>query len=168
MLSGRKNSISEENSDISDFEGFTEENLAVNISVVSDSDPDSSNIEVSSVGSSNNADFGEREDENAEILNANAPDLTWTMNFGDVTVDPFEQDGGPNIPENFDVSAATPLNYFELMFKAEMFREIVTHKQLALFKRDETRAKKNYSDNVDNKWVNTSVDEIWLSLEWIL
>ena len=50
-------SISEKNSDISDFEGFTEENLAVNISFVPDWDPDSSDIEVSSVGSSDISDF---------------------------------------------------------------------------------------------------------------
>ena len=155
-------SISEENSDISDFGGFTEEeDLAVNISVLPDSDPDSSDIEVSSVGSSDISDFGESEDENVEYLNANAPNLTLTNNFGDVTVDPFEQDSGPNLPENFDVSAATPLNYFELLSKPEMFREIVTHtNNYALFKRDETRTQKNDPDYVDNMWVNTSVDEM--------
>ena len=94
-------------------------------------------------------------------MNANAPNLTWTTNFGDVTVGPFEQDSGPNLPENFDVSAATPLNYFELLFKPEMFREIVTHtNNYAVFKRDETRAQKNEPDYVDNMWVNTSVDEM--------
>ena len=50
--------MSDKNSDISDFEDFTEEDLAVNISVVPDSDPDSSDIEVSSVGSSDISDFG--------------------------------------------------------------------------------------------------------------
>ena len=151
-MAGKIASISEENSDISDFEGFTEEDLAVNISVVPDSDPESSDIQASSVGSSDISDFGESEDENAENLNANAPNLTWTTNFGDVTVDPFKQDSGPNLPENFDVFAATPLNYLELLFKLEMFKEIVTHtNNYALFKRDETRAKKNDPDYVDNK-----------------
>ena len=156
-------SILEVNSDIFDFEGFTEEDSADNISVVPDSDPDSSDIEVSSVGSSDISDFGESEDENAENLNADAPNSTWTTNFGDVTVDPFEQDSGPNLPENFDVSVATPLNYFELLFKPEMFREIVTHtvkNNYSLLKRDETKAKKNYPHYVDNKWVNTLVDEM--------
>ena len=51
-------SISEGNSDISDFEGFTEEDLVENISVVPDSDPDSSDIEVSSVGSNDISDLG--------------------------------------------------------------------------------------------------------------
>ena len=123
-------SISEENSDISDFEGFTEEDLAVNISVVPDSDTHSSDIEVSSVGSSDISDFGASEDENAENLNANVPNLTWTTNFGVVTVDLFEQDNGPNLPENFDVSPATSLNYYEFLFKPEMFRDCDTHKQL--------------------------------------
>ena len=37
-------SFSEENSDNSDFKGFTEEDLVVNIAVVPDSYPDSSDI----------------------------------------------------------------------------------------------------------------------------
>ena len=45
-------SISEGNSDISDFEGFTEEDLVDNVSVVPNSDPDSSDIDISFVGSS--------------------------------------------------------------------------------------------------------------------
>ena len=49
-------SISEGNNDISDFEGFTEEDLVENISVVPDADPDSSDIKVSSVGSSDISD----------------------------------------------------------------------------------------------------------------
>ena len=51
LVAGEMASISEGNSDIFDFEGFTEEDLVDNISIV-DSDPDSSDIEVSSVGSS--------------------------------------------------------------------------------------------------------------------
>ena len=58
LVAGKMASISEENSEISDFEGFTEEDLAVNISIVLDSDPDSSDIEVSSVGSSDISNFG--------------------------------------------------------------------------------------------------------------
>ena len=50
-MAGKIASIYEGNSDISDFEGFTED-LADNISVVPDSDPDSSDIEVSPVESS--------------------------------------------------------------------------------------------------------------------
>ena len=63
--------------------------------------------------------------------------------------------------KNFDVSAAKPLNYFELLFKPEMFRETVTHtNNYAVFKRDETRAQKNEPYYVDNMWVNTSFDEM--------
>ena len=59
-VAGKMASISEEYSDISYFEGFTEEDLADNISVVPDSDPDSSDIDVSSVGSSDISDFCRR------------------------------------------------------------------------------------------------------------
>ena len=46
LVAGKMASISEGNSDISDFEGFTEEDLVENIPVVPDSDPDSSDIDV--------------------------------------------------------------------------------------------------------------------------
>ena len=70
MFSGRKvAAISEGNSDISELEGFTEEDLVENISVVLDSDPYSSDIEVSSVGSSDISDLGEPEDETLNIVN---------------------------------------------------------------------------------------------------
>ena len=65
--------------------------------------------------------------------------MTWTTNFGDVTVDSFEQDSVPNLPENFDESAATPLNYFELFFKPKMFREIVTHAQTIMLSSKEMK-----------------------------
>ena len=125
-VAGKMVSISKENSDISDFERFTEEDLADSISAVPDSDPNSSDIEVSSVGSSDISDFGESEVENAE--NMNAPNLTMTTNFGDVTAHQFEQDSGPKLPENLDVSAATLLNYFGLLLKFK--RDCDTHKQL--------------------------------------
>ena len=51
------------------FEGFTEEDLVENISVVPDSEPDSSDIEVTSVGSSDISDLGEPKDETLNIAN---------------------------------------------------------------------------------------------------
>ena len=53
---------SDGNSDISDFTGFTREDLVGNISVVQDSDPNYSDIEVSSVESMDISDFGESGD----------------------------------------------------------------------------------------------------------
>ena len=52
FVAGKMASISEGNSDIS------EEDLVENISTLPDSDPDSSDIEVSSVGSSDISDLG--------------------------------------------------------------------------------------------------------------
>ena len=54
---------SDGNSDISDFVGFTEEDLVDNISIVQDSEPNYSDIEVSSVESMDILDFGESGDE---------------------------------------------------------------------------------------------------------
>ena len=58
-MAGKMTSVSEGNSHMSDFGGFTEEDLVDNISVVPDSDPDSSDIEISSVESSDISDLGE-------------------------------------------------------------------------------------------------------------
>ena len=147
LLAGKMASISEGNSDISNFEGFTEEDLVENISVVPDSDPDSLDIEVSSVGSSDISDLGEPEDETLNIANndVNVPhEATWTTDFGDVNADAFEQPSGPNLPPGFDTATATPLDYFELLFKTEMFCKIVNHtNNYAVFKRDEIRTKNN-------------------------
>ena len=138
-------SISEGNSDISGFEGFTEEDLVENISVVPDSDPDSSDTDISSVGSSDISGLGEPEDETLNIANSNVnvpQEATWTTNSGDVNVDAFEQLNGQNLPPGFDTAIATPPDYFELLFKTEMFDKIVNHtNNYAVFKRDEIRTK---------------------------
>ena len=133
-------SISDGSSDISDFGGFTEQDLETNISVVPDSDPGSSDIEVSSVGSSGISDLGETEDENVNVDADVIEEVAWTSDFRDVTINPFNQHSGPNLPENFDTATAKPIDYFELLFKTEMFADIVTHtNDYALFKRDEIR-----------------------------
>ena len=88
-------------------------------------------------------------------------EATWTTNFGDVNVDAFEQPNGPNLPSGFDTATATPLNYFDLLFKTEMFGKIVNHtNNYALFKRDEIRTKNNDPEYADPRWSDTSVPEI--------
>ena len=42
-------------------------------------------------------------------------------------VDALEQVTGPNLPPGFDTTTVKPLDYFELLFKPEMFEEIVAH-----------------------------------------
>ena len=160
----------ENSSDNSDFEGFLAEDLADNISNVPDSDPDLSDIKVSSVESGDISDMGEIEDENdnvdlGEVQDGNEINIgqnsTWTTNFSDIVVDTFEQVNGSNLPPGFDTATATPLDFFELLFKPEMFEEIVTHtNNYALFKRDEIRARRNNPGYLDAKWSDTSVAEI--------
>ena len=50
--------------------------------------------------------------------NANIPN--WKTNFTDVTIESFTQDSGTCLPENFDVSMAIALDYFNLLFKPEI------------------------------------------------
>ena len=75
LVAGKMASISEGNGDISDYEGFTVKDLVENFSVVPDSDPDSSDNEVSCVGSSDISDLGKAEDEtlNTANIDVNVP-----------------------------------------------------------------------------------------------
>ena len=139
---------------------FSGREYGFSISVVPDSDPDSSDIEVSSVGSSDISDIGEPEDETQNIANndVNVPqEATWTTNFGDVSVDAVEQPSGPDLPPGFDTATAPPLYYFELLFQTE----IVNHTDnYAVFKRDEIRTKNNDPECADPRWSDTSVSEM--------
>ena len=108
----------------SDSEGYENKDIGGNESIVLDSDPDSSDIEVSSMGSSevsiDHTDFGEELDDNGlntindATVTANTNIPNWITNFTDITMEPFTQDSGPCLPENFDVFVATALDYFNL------------------------------------------------------
>ena len=95
--------------------------------MVPDSDPDSSDIEVLPVGScdisSHHTDFGDDNGPNTDndaTVTANANNPKCTTNFTDIAIAPFTQNSGPCLPENFDVSVATTLDYFNLLFKPEI------------------------------------------------
>ena len=108
-----------------DFEGYKNEDVGDNESIEPDSDPDSSDFEVSSVESSeissDHIDFGDEWGDGPNTINAtvtvNAIIANWTTNFTDITIELFTWDSGPSLPENFDVSMAIPLEYFSLLFK---------------------------------------------------
>ena len=53
-----------------------------------------------------------------EILNK---PITWTSTFRKVYTSPFTHPSGPNLPAEFDVAKATPINYFRLFFTDEVF-----------------------------------------------
>ena len=74
----------------------------------------------SSEVSSDHTDFGDELDDNRPnaindaTVTANTNIPNWTTNFIAITTEPFTQDSGPSLPENFDVSVATALHYFNL------------------------------------------------------
>ena len=114
-------------------------------SIVSDSDPKSSDIEVSSLGfcevSSDHTYSGDEMDDNGcntvndATRTANATILNWTINFTGITFEPFTQDSGPSLPGNFGVSMARALDYFNLLFKPEIFSDTNKHSNsYAIFK----------------------------------
>ena len=150
-----ENSTSVENTldENSDSECFKNEDIGDNESVVPDSDPDSSNIEVFQVGAneifSDHTDLGDEWDNygpntvNDATVTANANIPSLTTNFTDITVEPFTQDIGPCLPENFDVSVAIALDYFNLLFKSEIFSDIKDHiNNYAIFKQEKIQRNK--------------------------
>ena len=82
----------------------------------------------SSEVSSDHTDFWDELDDNNghytinnATVNASANIPNWITNFSGITIEPFTQDHGPCLPENVDVSEATALEYFNLLFKPEIF-----------------------------------------------
>ena len=155
----------------SDSEGYKIEGIGDNESVVPDSDPKSSDIEVLSVGSnevsSDHTDFGDKLDDNGPnaindaTVTANADIPNWTTNFTDITIDHFTRDSGSCLPENFDVSVAKALDYFNLLFKQEIFNDIKDHtNNYAIFKQEEIWRNRNNPNYVDNVWQETTVEEL--------
>ena len=88
----------------SDCEGYKNEDTGDNESIASDSDPNSSDIEVSSLGSSevssDHTDFGDEWYDNGPnavndttvTTNANIPN--WTTYFTEITTEPLTQESG--------------------------------------------------------------------------
>ena len=95
--------------------------MGYNESIVPHSDSDTPDIEALSVGSSDissdHTDLGNGQDDNRPnthsdatvAANANIPN--WTTSFTYKKIESCTQDSGPYIPENFDVSVATALDY---------------------------------------------------------
>ena len=79
---------------------------------------------------------------------ANIPNQT--TNFMDITTGPFTQDSGPSLPENFDVSVAISLDYFNLLLKPEIFSDIRNHtNNHVIFKQEEIWRNRNNPECVD-------------------
>ena len=113
---------------------YKNEDRRDNESIAPDSDWHSSHIEVSSVGSSevssDHTNFEAEWDDNGPnnvndaTVTANANIPNWTNNFTEITFEHFSQDSGSSLPEDFDVSVPTALDYFNLLLKPEIFSDI--------------------------------------------
>ena len=117
--------------------------------------------------SSDHTDFRDEWDDNGPnsvydtTVTASADILSWTTNFTDITTEPFTEDSGPSLPENFDVSVAASLYYFNLLFKPEISSDIKGHiNNYAIFKQEEIQTNKNNPDCVDSAWQETTVEEL--------
>ena len=155
----------------SDSEGYKKQDIGDNESIVPDSEPSFSDIEVLSVGSggvsSDHTDLGVEWDDNGpntvndDTVTANANIPNWTTNFTDITIEPFTQDSGPTLSENFDVSVAIALDYFNLLFKPEIFSDIKDHtNNYVIFKQEEIWRNRNNPDYVDSVLQETTVKEL--------
>ena len=121
----------------------------------------------SSEVSSDHTDFGDELDDNGPntindaTVTANANIPNWTTNFTDITTEPFTQDSGPCLPGNFDVSVARALDYFNLIFKPEIFSDIKDHtNNFAIFKQEEIQRNRNNPYFVHSVWQETTFEEL--------
>ena len=77
-----------------------------------------------------------------------------------ITVKPFTWDKSPSLPENFDVSVATALDNFNLLFKPEIFSMMRDHTHnYAIFKQDEIWRIRNNPDFLDSMWQKTTLEK---------
>ena len=56
--------------------------------------------------------------------------INWTQDLQPIIVNPFTKAAGPNLPENFNVTTATPKDYFSLFFTEEVLSKICTNSNL--------------------------------------
>ena len=115
----------------------------------------------SSEVSSDNTDFGDGLGDNGSktvndaTVAANIPN--GTTNHTDINIEPFT----PCLPKNFDVSVATALDYFNLLFKPELFSDIKDHiKNYVILKQEEMQRNRNNPDFVNSVWQETTVEEL--------
>ena len=85
----------------------------------------------------------------------------WTYHFGEVEVEPFVQESGSILPDDFDPARWCPIDYFNLLFEPQVFNEIVNYtNRYMTFKCNQCHAERNEPEYTDTKWHETSVDEI--------
>ena len=81
---------------------------------------------------------------NDATVTANANIPTQTTNFTDITLEPLPQDSGSSLPESVDVSMATTLDFFNILFKPEIFSDIRDYmNRYVIFKHDEILRNRN-------------------------
>ena len=99
---------------------------------------------VSTVHSSDISNLGEESGESGNETNDGDQQAEWTQNFGGISINAFEQTSGPLLPDGFDVATASPLDYFELLFKPRIFEKTKTYmNNYALFCQDQKQIAKS-------------------------
>ena len=95
-------------------------------------------------------------DEMFDVLNR---DPEWTQNYTDIHVKQFTGEKGYKLPPHFDVSTASPLDYFQLFFSDNVFETIV--KNTNSFKRFRCQQKRITQPAFEEKfWEDTNVNEM--------
>ena len=79
--------------------------------------------------------------------------------FGEIN---FTQETGPKLPNGFDTAVVTPIEYFELLFKPEMFELIATNtNHYAEYCHDQKQIERNHPNYEDSYWQDKNVTKIW-------
>ena len=85
----------------------------------------------------------------------------WSQNFRNIQIDDFAHGHGPVLPDTFDVATATLIDYFNLLFKPEIFAQIRDDtNNYATYRRNECRTERQNPDYVDSTWYETTTEEL--------
>ena len=85
--------------------------------------------------------------------------LQFTSTFRKVYTKPLTHPSSPNLPAEFDVGNATPIKYFSLFFRDDVFRKICTNTNL--YHQHQVTIKCQMDPNyTDTNWVDTEINQL--------
>lgn len=90
----------------------------------------------------------------------------WTDNLTEIYVAPFNQPQGMRLPRNFDTATSTPIDYFKLFWKDELFSEIEENTNKYVQWVEDQRRQMGERGYRDKRWYNTNQREMkaWLGM----
>eukprot|EP00062_Callorhinchus_milii_P007407 gi/632948985/ref/XP_007889898.1/ PREDICTED: piggyBac transposable element-derived protein 4-like isoform X2 [Callorhinchus milii] len=94
------------------------------------------------------------EDPDSELNDTGSSDQGWSNSFTPIQINDFCGEAGVLFPRDFDISEATPLDYFSLFLHSNLFSDFVEHTN------SYARWKMGHEGAADARWVDVSEVEM--------